>query len=131
MTIKNELPEPTRRSASKEGRLQPGDLPGWPGYRTRDDRSGYDPIDTRIEAAHVSGTFIQNLFAGRLRIRNPVALVLSGLFGLLLILPFFVVILELLHGNLFPSGAGIMILIAGVIGIALLTNVIKNLRRQV
>jgi len=25
-------------------------LPGWPGYRTRVGRSGYDPIDTRAEA---------------------------------------------------------------------------------
>ena len=130
MTKKNGLPESSRK-APKEERRQPGDLPGWPGYRTRYDRSGYDPIDTRTEAAHVSGTFIQNLFAGKLKIRNPIALFLSGLLGLLLILPLFVAILELLHGNVFPLEAGLMILIAGVIGIALLTNVIKNLRRQV
>jgi hypothetical protein len=34
---------------------------GWPGYRTRPGRSGYDYIDTQNEIAHMTGVFIRQL----------------------------------------------------------------------
>jgi hypothetical protein len=40
-----------------------------------------------------------------------------------------IVIWDLLNGNLFSLDAGITLLIAGIIGIALLFNFIKNLIR--
>jgi hypothetical protein len=100
-------------------------LPGWPGYRTRDGRSGYDPIDTRTEAAHTAGTILQKLITGR--IRNPVYLVLLGILGLVLITPLFLTIVELVNGNLFPWNAWLFALITGIAGIAILINFIRNL----
>jgi len=54
---------------------------GMPGYRTRDDRSGLDPLETRAEAAHMEGVFYRNLFTLQLRTRNPFYLILMFLFG--------------------------------------------------
>ena len=71
MSKKNALPKSQKKSTDKDERGKTSALPGWPGYRTRDGRSGYDPIDTRTEAAHVSGTFLQKLFVGQLKISNP------------------------------------------------------------
>lgn len=56
-------------------------LPGFPGYRTRQGRSGLDPLDTNREAAFMEGVFLRNLFAFRLRTRNPFHLVLMVIFG--------------------------------------------------
>ena len=57
------------------------ELPGWPGYRTRSNRSGLDPLDTRSEAAHMQGTFLRNIFTLRARTRNPFYLFLMFVFG--------------------------------------------------
>ena len=100
-------------------------LPGWPGYRTRDGRSGLDPIDTRTEAAHTAGTIIQKLFTGR--IENPIYLFLLGVLGLALITPLILAISEMLNGNLFPWNAWIFLLVTGFVGLAILINFIKNL----
>jgi len=130
MSKKNDLSESSKKPNDKDDRNNPSALPGWPGYRTRDGRSGYDPIDTRTEAAHTFGTFIQNLFTGKLRIRNPIYLFLSGVFGLVLVVPFFIAISEMLSGNRFSWDAGMTLLIAGIIGFAVLINFIKNLIRN-
>ena len=47
------------------------ELPGWPGYRTRPGRSGYDPIDYQIEAAQMTGRMIKMLATGRYYIQHP------------------------------------------------------------
>jgi len=122
-------PKSPETPTDKDNRENPSTLPGWPGYRTRDGRSGYDPIDTRTEAAHVSGSFLQKLFAGQLRIKNPVVLFLSGLLGLALIAPLILAVFEVLSGNLSSLNAWIPFLIAGAFGAALLFNFTKNLRR--
>jgi len=126
---KKNAPESPKTPTDKDDRENPSALPGWPGYRTRDGRSGYDPIDTRTEAAHVSGSFLQKLFAGQLRIKNPIVLFLSGVLGLVLIAPLLLAIFEVSSGNLSSLGAWIPFLIAGAFGAALLFNFIKNLRR--
>jgi hypothetical protein len=56
-------------------------LPGFPGYRTRDGRSGLDPLDTNQESAHMEGTFYRNLFTLRARTHNISYLVLMFIFG--------------------------------------------------
>lgn len=127
MSKKNDLPKSPKTPSKKDDREDPSTLPGWPGYRTRDGRSGYDPIDTRTEAAHVSGSFLQQLFTGQLRIKNPIVLFLSGMLGFALIAPLILAIFEVLSGNLFSLGAWIPFLIAGAFGLALLFNFIKNL----
>ena len=130
MSKKNASKSP-KTPTDKDNWDNPSALPGWPGYRTRDGRSGYDPIDTRTEAAHVSSSFLQKLFAGQLRINNPIVLVLSGVLGLALIAPFLLAIFEVLSGNLSSPGAWIPFLIAGAIGLALLFNFIRNLSRVI
>ena len=100
-------------------------LPGWPGYRTREGRSGYDPIDTRTEAAHTAGTLIHKLFTGRTR--NPIFLFLLSGLGLVLTIPLILAVSEVLNGNLLPWNAWLFVLITGIAGIFMLINFIRNL----
>ena len=127
MSKENKLPKSLKTSDDKDDRNTSSDLPGWPGYRTRDGRSGYDPIDTRTEAAHTAGAFIQRLFTGQLRIKNPIFIFLTGFLGLALSAPFFIAILESMNGNLPLWDAWFTMLIAAVVGLAFLINFIKNL----
>ena len=121
------MTKPPQTSKERDGRDDPSSIPGWPGYHTRDGRSGYDPIDMRTEAAHTASTFVRDLFTGRLRIKNPILLILSGVLGLALVSPLLLAIVEILNGNLLPPDAWLTFLIAGVIGLALLVNLVKNL----
>ena len=68
-------------------------LQGWPGYRTREQRSGLDPFDTRAEAGHMQGVFIRNLITLRARTRNPFYLILMFVLG---VVPFVALIWLLL-----------------------------------
>ena len=131
MSKKNALPNSAKTTTNKNDRENPSAMPGWPGYRTRKGRSGYDPIDMRTEAAHVSGSFIQQLFAGQLKINNPFYLSIAGVLGVGLLAPFILAIFEVLNGNLYSLNAWIPFLIAGVVGMALLFNFFKNLVRLV
>jgi hypothetical protein len=58
-------------------------LPGFPGYRTREGRSGYDPLDSNRESAHMEGTFYRNIFTLRARTRNIFYLVMMFIFGVI------------------------------------------------
>ena len=89
-----------KKSNAKDRPNDPSDLPGWPGYRTREGRSGYDPIDTRTEAAHTAGTIIQRLFTGQFK--KPLHVLLLGVLGLILITPLVLGLLEAMSGNLLP-----------------------------
>ena len=129
MSKKNALTKTPNTPSGKDDRENPSTLPDWPGYHTRDGRSGYDPIDSRTEAAHVSGSLLQKLFVGQLRINNPIALVLSGLLGLILVAPLILAIFEVLNGNLSSPGVWILFMVAGAIGAALPFNFVKNLRK--
>ncbi|HSL46154.1 MAG TPA: hypothetical protein VK897_22155 [Anaerolineales bacterium] len=105
------------------------ELPGWPGYRTRAGRSGYDPIDTDIESAHTAGTLIHKLFTGR--IRNPVHLFLVGVLGLALIAPLIFAVSEAWNRNVFSWDAWVYLGIAGIAGLIITINFIKNLIQNV
>jgi hypothetical protein len=129
MTKKSALPNPGKKPGDTDEGIDPEALPGWPGYRTREGRSGYDPIDTRIEAAHVSGTLIQNLLTGNLKIKNPIVLFLSGVLGFLLVAPLILTIYELFNGNTPSWEAALTFFVAGLIGFSLLANFARNLRR--
>lgn len=102
---------------------------GTPGYRTREGRSGYDPIDTPAEAAHTVGTILQKIFTGR--VSNPFYLFLLGISGFVLILPLILAISDMMNGNPFPSNTWRFVLISGIVGIAILVNLIKNLIKVV
>lgn len=130
MNKKGDFPKRSHSSKNKDERNHPDMLPGWPGYRTREGRSGYDPIDTRIEAAHTFSAFVHHLFTGQLKIKNPIFLFSSGILGLVLMLPFLLAISELINENNFSWDAWLTLLVAGIIGLALLINFIKNLARM-
>jgi hypothetical protein len=123
---KNRASKSTRKSKNQDDLDSPNaSLPGWPGYRTREGRSGYDPIDTRTEAAHTAGTILQRLITGQTR--NPLYLSLLGLLGFVLVVPLFLTIVELMNGNVFPWNAWAFALITGIAGLAILINFIRNL----
>jgi hypothetical protein len=121
----------TTRKLSSTEKAKPqsasSSLQGWPGYRTRDGRSGLDPIDSPAEEGHMLGVFVHNLLAGRLRTKNPIYLFLLAILGILLLAPLLFAILEAFRGNLLPLGGWAFIIFAGLLGIAFLINLIKNL----
>ena len=122
--------KPSKTLKGKNGPSNRGsELPGWPGYRTREGRSGYDPIDTRTEAAHTAGTIINRLFTGQ--VRSPISLFLLCVLGLVLITPLVLAISELLNGHLLPWNGWLFVLITGIAGIAILLNFLRNLIRIV
>jgi hypothetical protein len=105
-------------------------IPGWPGYRTRPGRSGLDYLDNQYEFAHMVGRFLHYLFTGKLRTRNPFYLfwmALTGLFCLFLIGLIFV---EYLLGGRLYFGIWIYAVPTGILGFALLLNLIKNMRNR-
>jgi hypothetical protein len=133
MSKKADLSKPSKKSSDKGRHDKPVTLlPGQPGYRTRDGRSGLDPIDMRTEAAHTAGTIIQKLFTGS--IRNPFYLLLLGILGLVLITPLVLAISEITSGDQFAGfawNAWTILLVAAIIGVAILVNSIKNLIKMV
>ena len=125
MIKNNGLSRSPKKKNVKDKQSSPNALQGWPGYRTREGRSGYDPIDTRAEAAHTAGTILQKLFTGQ--VRNPFGLFLLGVLGLILVTPLILAISEMMNGNPFSWDAWILFLIVGIAGFAVLINFIKNL----
>ena len=107
----------------------PGNNPlqGWPGFRTRAGRSGLDPVDNDTESGYMAGVMLRRLLTGKLRTRNPFALLLLAVVGLACILPLLLAVLEALRGNLLHLGAWVWIAIPFFLGIALLVNLTRNL----
>jgi hypothetical protein len=104
-------------------------LQGWPGYRTRAGRSGLDPMDSRAEAGHISGVLIRQFFTLQIKTKNPIHLILLGIMGLLLVLPFIAVVSETMRGNSQDASIWIIFILTGIIGLAAFANLIKNLVR--
>lgn len=125
MVKKSKPSRASKNEADKDQRDNSSPLPGWPGYRTREGRSGYDPIDTRTEAAHTAGTMIRTMFAGE--VRKPIYLILLGLLGIILSLPLVLAILEIRNGSVLPWNAWIFLLVTGLAGLAILINFVRNL----
>ena len=124
------MSNPSKKSSRSEGSQAQGtssSLRGYPGYRTREGRSGLDPIDNDAEMGHMAGSFVRRLLTGKLRTKNPIALVILAVLGLGCISPLVLTILEAFRGNLLPVGAWAVMTILGLLGLVLLTNLIKNL----
>jgi hypothetical protein len=128
MSKKENRSKRSKKPKDENKQTDSGALPGWPGYRTREGRSGYDPIDTRTEAAHTAGTILQKLFTGQTR--DPIHLFLLGIVGLVLITPLILALSEITSGNRLPWNAWLFLLITGVAGLGVLINFIKNLIRM-
>ena len=103
-------------------------LTGWPGHRTRPGRSGYDPLETDFELAHIEGIIIRLLITRKLRTHNPIYLLFMTGAGLLFSLPILIFLLDILQGN----WDSILVIIVSspfwIVGIALLVNVFLSLR---
>jgi len=63
---------------------------GWPGNRTRQGRSGYDPLDSDFEAGYGAAKIIQLSWRHKLRTQNLFYLFFMTLAGLYLTLPFLI-----------------------------------------
>lgn len=102
-------------------------LIGWAGYRNRPRRSGYDPLETDFEHAHMQGVIFRRLITRTFRTRNPVYLLFMACMG---VLYFLYGVSPLMLGN----GYGILLgLISGpylIVGITLLINVYLSLRLE-
>ena len=101
-------------------------LPGWPGYRTRPGRSGYDYLDTQFELAHAEGVLLRQLFTGQLRTRSMAGLVLLAWLGLLAELPLMLGAVEVLSGASPNVAAIVLCSVYWVPGLFLLWNVAAN-----
>jgi tetratricopeptide (TPR) repeat protein len=101
-------------------------LTGWAGHRTRPGRSGYDPLETDFEEAHIEGVIFRLLITSKFRTLNPIYLLLMIFIGLIFCLPLlFIPLIFQGEWSLLP-----IIIINGpylIAGIALFNNVILSL----
>ena len=58
------------------------EIRGMPGYRTRLNRSGLDPLDSSSESAYIEGTFLRRLFTLKVRSHNLFSLVMMFMLGI-------------------------------------------------
>jgi tetratricopeptide (TPR) repeat protein len=58
-------------------------LSGWPGHRFRQWRTGYDPLDTDFEFAHIMGVILRSLILFKFRTHNPIYLLMMIFIGLI------------------------------------------------
>lgn len=134
---RNTIPEPWQLEATEE--LQPVPewvymdeasylLAGWPGHRTRQGRSGYDPLDTDFENAHMEGVMLRMLFTLKFRTRNPIYLFFMMCVAALFCLPVPMAALTMLDGDV-PFGLGVLAASGPywLGGIAIWANVIASL----
>ncbi len=103
-------------------------LRGWPGNRNRPGRTGYDPLETPFELAHIRGTVFGLLAAGKFRTRNPLNLLMMTLTGLIYCSPLLIVF----AGNPIKMGWLLTPVIIPyspywLVGAALLLNVILSI----
>jgi tetratricopeptide (TPR) repeat protein len=102
-------------------------LIGYPGYRNRQGRSGYDPLERNAEEARMQGIMIRLLLTRKFRTQNPVYLVTMAFMGILFslygLIPFTL-------GDLTGLLTGIISSPYLIVGIALLVNVYLSLRLE-
>ena len=74
-------------------------LAGWPGHRIRPGRSGYDPLDTYLEEAHINGVVLRLLFTQKLITLNPISLLMMLFVSFFTVPPFICNSIALLNGE--------------------------------
>jgi tetratricopeptide (TPR) repeat protein len=102
-------------------------LPGWPGYRTRPGRSGYDQLDTEYELAHIEGVIVRKLITCTMRTRNPMQLLFMIFLGLIFCIPLLFVLVMLLEGDFRSLFTVVLFTPYWVVGVMLLVNVFLSL----
>jgi hypothetical protein len=121
------------QNKQKKDEFTGGDqLPGWPGYRTRPNRSGLDPLDSRAEAGHVGGIFLRSILTLKATTRKPFYLLLMFVFG---VIPFpilvVLVVSEIIKWNpatwislIYPA---LFLLVTGALTINFLLSILEIL----
>ena len=99
---------------------------GWPGYRTANDKLGFDYFDTQAEWAHMQGVFYGRLLTGKLRTTNPLYLALMGFVGVCGVLPIGLAVFETWQGGFIYPGAWLYFGYYGVVGGLLLLNFARH-----
>ena len=103
-------------------------IPGWPGHRTMQGRSGLDPLENDFEFAHIQGVILRKLWTRKFRTKNPAHLLLMAVVGTIYFLygsaPLAlntkaVIVLGIVYGPYLLAGA------------ALLTNTFLSLQANV
>ena len=103
-------------------------IPGWPGHRTMQGRSGLDPLENDFEFAHIQGVILKKLWTRKFRTKNPAHLLLMAVVGTIYFLygsaPLAlntkaVIVLGIVYGPYLLAGA------------ALLTNTFLSLQANV
>ncbi len=74
-------------------------LIGWPGYRTRPDKSGLAYMDTYAEMSHMQGRMLHWLLTGKFITHNPVYLFLMFFVGLIWSWPLIPIIGAVFNGE--------------------------------
>lgn len=105
-------------------------LVGWAGHRTRPGRSGYDPLETDFEFAHIQGVIFRSLMNRKFRTHNPFYLLLMTWVGLIYCLPLIFAGMSLPQSDLDLAAILIVASPNWIVGIALLTNVFLSLNLQ-
>ena len=109
---------------------------GWPGYRTRPNRSGLDPLDSDNEAGHMGGIFLREVLSLRLRTRNPLALLMLLLLG---VIPFLFLAALLISTLIAPQNGlrwtelivpFLFLLVTGCLSINFVLSIIRILGRE-
>jgi hypothetical protein len=93
-------------------------LRGWPGYRTRDDRWGLDPVASPAEEARMEVLFLKGLFTGQFIAHHVFYLAIMFILGMMLgVMPLLLIVMELLFGGnwkaLVPTSLGLPYLLGG------------------
>ncbi|KPL76887.1 hypothetical protein ADN00_09805 [Ornatilinea apprima] len=101
-------------------------ITGWPGHRTGSGRSGYDPLKSDFELAHMQGLIFRKLIERKFRTRHPVYLLFMAVMGAIFISPLLGVV-ELFRGNLYVLPVILGYSPYWAAGIALLLNVVLSL----
>lgn len=105
----------------RTGMPAPGEL----GYRTRAGRTGYDPIENQLEAAHMAGRFAKDFWRETAQPRHPLMLLFLCAVGVLLTIPMIMTFRDLFQGYPVTVERGILLL--GVIGSGLVVYVLRIL----
>jgi len=102
-------------------------LIGHPGYRNRQGRSGYDPLERNAEQARMQGVMIRLLLTRKFRTRDPIYLAVMVIMGIWF---FLIDILPFAGGDANGVLMGIIYSPYLVIGATLLLNVYLSLRLE-
>jgi hypothetical protein len=103
---------------------------GWPGHRTRPGRTGYDPVDSNMEEAHVEGTIVRQLLTGRFRANHPLYLLPMTLVGLIMCWPLIFGGMFILDNDWASLGLVALVSPVWVVGLALLIAVLSSLGEE-